>query len=116
MDFSLLNCGGPVSKQTIHGIGTKASTRTKASPQVHTTQQYTAQYLKELDSLPGRDANLGVHHSKSIPISSSRRGERSELGASAPRATSPKPAFPEWTDFLKLIFQMELNSKEKRSK
>ncbi|RYP90356.1 hypothetical protein DL770_003503 [Monosporascus sp. CRB-9-2] len=114
--FSLLNCAGPVSKQTIHGVGTKAPTRTKAGPQAYTTQQYTAQCLKELDSIPGRDADLGVHNSKPIAIPSPRRGERPELGASAPPATSPKPAIPERTDSPELIFQIELDGDEEKGK
>ncbi|RYP38149.1 hypothetical protein DL767_002666 [Monosporascus sp. MG133] len=114
MDDRSLNCGGPVSKQTVHGVGTKAPTQTKAGPQAYTTQQYTAQCLKELNSIPGRNADFRVHHSKPIPIPGPRRGERSELGASAPRATSPKPAIPERTDSPELIFQMELGGEEGR--
>ncbi|RYO73953.1 hypothetical protein DL764_011027 [Monosporascus ibericus] len=110
---SLLNLGGPVSKQTIHGVGTRAPTRTKAGPQAYSTQQYTAQCLKELDSIPGRDADLGLRNSKPISIPGPRRGERSELCASAHRATSPKLAIPERTGSPELIFQMELDGEEK---
>ncbi|RYO75052.1 hypothetical protein DL766_000864 [Monosporascus sp. MC13-8B] len=95
---------------------TFAATGHCGSLQAYTTQQYTAQRLKELDSIPGHDADLGVHQFKPIPIPGPRRGERSELGVSAPHATSPKPAVPERTDSPELIFQIELDGEEEKGK